>query len=114
MGRCRACHARYMRGYRLARRTRTLHRFAAELRQEANVIRAIALCGEMVARFGGAPGFAAAWYEAIESARRDKPGSRLVLNSHQALLRLVQACDANRPEPEVMRMSEEELQEPRG
>jgi hypothetical protein len=71
-----------------------VHSFTAAVRDAASVNRLTGLCSQMLDRFGGPAGFAAVWHEAIESARRDIPGSRLAMNSMLAILRLLQACEA--------------------
>ena len=64
----------------------------------------------MMIRFGGADAFCAAWKEAIDTASRERPGTRLVLDSFLAILRLLEVCDATRRERDVSTLSDEELE----
>jgi hypothetical protein len=103
-----------MRAYRRRRRGKAIDRFAAALRRENNWGRVAALCNAMVDRFGGLDRFCAAWVEQIDTAKRDRHGGRRVLNSFLAIVRLLESADANRPDSDVSRMTDEELEEEMG
>jgi hypothetical protein len=99
-----------MREYRLAKRTRLFHRFAAELRQQTSRHRVAALCNAMVVRFGGVDQLAGAWWEAMHAAARQNPGGRVVLNSLAATFRLMEASDANHRRPDPTSMSDQDIE----
>ena len=65
----------------------------------------------MLIRFGWIDGFSRTWWEAVQAAGRNNPGSRMVLNSILAVLRLVEICDANRRGRDMSLISDEELDE---
>lgn len=109
-GRCRQCYNRYMREYRGAKRSKTLARFAADLRRENDWQKVEALCGGMFRRFGGVDGFSRAWAEEIQNAQRTAPGSKRVFDSFFAVLHLAEVCDAQRHDnSDIPGMTDEEL-----
>jgi hypothetical protein len=106
-GRCRACYNAYMRGYRAARRSRTLCQFTSLLRRRTSLNRLAGLCNANVGRFGGLDGLAVAWKEHIDAA---PPGSRTALSAFSAIARLLEAVDAHRLAPDYAALSDEDLQ----
>jgi hypothetical protein len=69
-----------------------------------------ALCRRMFNRFGGLDGFGRVWGEEIDHARRNAHGSKRVLDSLFAVIRLVEIADARHPEPDCSLYSDAELQ----
>ena len=109
-GRCRDCRNRYMQLYRQGRRRAVLGRFAVELARSGSVSRVVALCNAMVGRFGGIDGLATAWRAAVETAARQQPGGRVLLNSLRAILRLVEVSAALHPLPEPSDLSDGDIE----
>jgi len=107
-GRCRNCRARYMRGYRKARRTRTVRHFVSEVRRAESLQRVIGLCATMFNKFGGVEGFVRAWRENIDAA---VPGSPACLRTFLALARMAQLVEPVRQPPDLSQLTDEELEE---
>ena len=59
-------------------------------------------------RFVGLDRVSAAWKAEIDAVCRRKPGSRLALNSFQAIARLIELFERNRP-PDVSTLSDDDL-----
>jgi hypothetical protein len=96
-----------MRRYRAAKRSKTIGRFAADLRRERDARKMEALCGRMFAKFGGVDKFAAAWKANLDAAPR---GSRGAFDTYFALFRLMETVDARRrAESDVSGLTDEEL-----
>lgn len=107
---CRSCHATNERLRRRALRSRedrkTVNRQLARLKQARSESQVIAVCEAMVAGFGGINGFRASWEGLL---RRDlAKGGFAALRHLEAVIRLVQHCEAQRPD--YSRLSDEELQ----
>lgn len=105
-GKCRACHNGYMRTYRTARRHRKLTQFATQVRQETSASKVAALCGAMIARFGGLDRFCTAWKAQIDATT---PGSRASFSSFLAILRLAELVESQRCRPDYAHLSDNDL-----
>ena len=110
-GRCRRCRARYMRGYRKARRSRTVRRFVSELSRAGSLQRVIGLCTTMFNKFGGVEGVARAWNESIDAA---VPGSRTALSTFMAMARMAELLETRRQTTDLSQFTDEELEEELG
>jgi hypothetical protein len=109
-GRCRLCYNAYMRQYRRHRRVKALHRFASRVKSEPSPSRVAALCDGMIVRFGGLEALCAEWAEVANAVVRENRGSRAALNVFQAMFRLVEVSNAQPPEPDVVAMSNDQLE----
>lgn len=116
---CRECFAEYMRSYRASRRRGEFANFNRRSRdRKRGASFATAVCAEMVRRFGGVDKFASAWKAYFDAAVAARPGSRLVFQSIQAVIRLIEisSWERNRrstvrdTRPPVQHMSDEELE----
>jgi hypothetical protein len=106
---CRACHALTERLRRRAKRSRehrqAVNRDLARLKRAKSARQVALVCESMIQGFGGPEGFAKAW---IDCLRRDMGrGSFAALRHIEATVRLIQHCEANRPD--YRSMSDEEL-----
>jgi len=108
VGRCRGCDASYMRGYRRRRRAVMLGQFAVQLRQQRSPHRARALASATTFRFGGVEGLARTWKDQFDAAAAAGPGSKFVLDSLRAIIRLIEVC--SRQEPDYSEWSDEDLE----
>ena len=74
-----------------------------------------AMCTAMVQQFGGLERLCAEWKRHIEIAAARRPGSRMVLQSLRAIVKLIEIADAEAKKrkanmPDVRDLSDEELQ----
>ena len=106
---CRACHCLAEKLRREAKRSRQ-HRQAvnkqlARLKQAKSAKQLQAVCETLIGAFGGREGFYAAWQECLRAdlAR----GGCAAIRHLEAVLRLVQHCEAERPD--YSQMTDEEL-----
>jgi len=99
--RCRSCHNESERIRRVERRVErnndTIAKFVTQLKNAQTPKQVELLCGAMIQRFGGVEELFAAWVQQFEAARVAQPGSKKVLDFYQAILRMIEYCDANRP-----------------
>ena len=107
-GSCRDCYNAYMRGYRQARRSKTLRRFTAQLRRENSLQRALGLVAGMTLRFGGVEGLCREWMRHLNAA---EPGSRTALNTFLAIARMAELLEPSRPPEGISQLTDEELQQ---
>ena len=74
-----------------------------------------ALCVSMIRELGGLEKLCSTWVDHIQAAAARRPGSRMVLQSMQAVVRLIQIAEAERKKtsqvrrPDVRTLSDEEL-----
>jgi hypothetical protein len=106
---CRACHAESERLRRRAKQSRArrqeVNRDLARLKQAKSARQVALVCESMIRGFGGPEGFAKAWTACL---RRDlSRGGFAALRHLEATIRLIQHCEANRPD--YRSMSDEEL-----
>jgi hypothetical protein len=96
-----------MRGYRGRRRSRRLDWFTADLNRAESPDAVIFLCWTLIRRLGGVDRVASDWFKHMSEAA---PGSKRVMDSILALVRLMEATDAM-PEPmEYSRRVNEEVE----
>jgi hypothetical protein len=114
---CATCFAEYMRAYRASRRRQAIGQFARDVKNLEHSPKYVEkLCRIMARRFGGLDSLAKAWKTAIDAAAAARPGSRMVLNSLLAIVRLLEISwlQAKRnekpPSLPVEYMSDEELE----
>ena len=106
---CRACHCHAEKLRREAKRSRqhrqAVNRQLARLKQAKSARQVGAVCEELIGCFGGVEGFTPAWRACLEAdlAR----GGFAALRHLEAVLRLVQHCEEDRPD--YRSMSDEEL-----
>jgi hypothetical protein len=106
---CRACHCQAEKLRREAKRSRqhrqAVNRQLARLKQAKSARQVGAVCEELIGCFGGVEGFSTAWRACLEAdlAR----GGFAALRHLEAVLRLVQHCEEDRPD--YRSMSDEEL-----
>jgi hypothetical protein len=107
---CRACHANAERLRRRANRSRQhrqmVNRELARLKQAKSARQVALVCDSMIGAFGGAGAFAAAWKDRL--AADLAKGGFAALRQLEAVLRLVQHCEENRPD--YSKMSDTELE----
>jgi hypothetical protein len=110
MRQCRRCHNEFERYRRAAIRARLSKRRMAKdlasVRQTASTNRLKALCAAMVRGYGGAEQFCEKWRTCLE--RDLERGGMPALRHLEATIRLIQACEAERPD--YQRMTDEELE----
>ena len=109
---CRDCYNEYMRQYRASARRKEITEFARTVSSQRVRPNAIpALCDRMFRRFGGVEGLCAEWTDAIKAACAARPGSKMVLDSFRAILRIMELAEAEKEkkDPCVEAMSDEEL-----
>jgi hypothetical protein len=97
-----------MRCYRRARRSKTVGRFAAQLRRAGSLRRVEAVVAGMAARFGGVDALCSAWKAQIDAA---VPGSPACLRTFLALARMAQLVEPVRQPPDLSQLTDEELEE---
>lgn len=108
---CRACHCLAEKLRREAKRSRqhrhAVNRQMARLKQAKSARQVGAVCEQLIGCFGGLEGFTTAWRACLEAdlAR----GGFAALRHLEAVLRLVQHCDENRPD--YSQFTDEQLQE---
>jgi hypothetical protein len=95
-----------MRAYRFARRSKTIRGFSARVLQKKGLLGLSRLCAGMLARFGGADGFCRVWKAHLDAAPL---GSRTALNALSALLRLMEAAEAQQPAADYSGLTDLEL-----
>ena len=76
-----------------------IDQFAAALPQQRSRNRAVALAGEMTARFGGVDRFAGLWASQVHAAAIEKPGSAGVLRACGAIARLIELAGRQKAAP---------------
>jgi len=107
---CRACHSRLNSDLARRKRQKVLGGYVGQL-AAAEGSKAIRLCEAMVTRLGGVKSVAKLWAEQIKTGAALRPGSRQVLSSLQAVMRLIEAADrASPPPPPVDMLSDEDLE----
>lgn len=108
---CRACHATAERLRRRALRSRqerkAVNRQLAQLKRARSERQVIAVCEAMVAGFGGINGFRASWKGLL--SRDLAKGGFAALRHLEAVLRLAQHCEGQRPD--YSQLTDEQLQE---
>lgn len=72
---------------------------AAQLKNAADHQQVALICSATVRRFGGLSRFVTAWIRHFEAARKESPGSKKTLDFFQAVQRMIEHCDAARPDP---------------
>lgn len=108
---CRTCHCLAEKLRREAKRSRqhrhAVNRQMARLKQAKSARQVGAVCEQLIGCFGGLEGFTTAWRACLEAdlAR----GGFAALRHLEAVLRLVQHCDENRPD--YSQFTDEQLQE---
>lgn len=111
LNQCRECHNRAERERRARKRTtrdrRRMAGFLTKLKNESSDERLELLCRQMIESFGGTQGFVAAWICYHERAMKE--GGIAAMRCFQSVIRLVQYCEANRPQP--IAMTDEELEQ---
>lgn len=91
---CRGCHAYKERLRRQARRSKRAADQLARLGRAQSARQVITVCERLIQAFGGLRGFASAWDDCL---RRDlSRGGVAALRHLEAVVRLVQHCDAER------------------
>lgn len=111
MSQCRACHNASERLRRAAQRERLgrreMRKMLTALKNQQTDRQVKAICREMVERFGGVNGIVEVWGRCFERDRH--VGGYATLRHVQAVLRLTEYCEQNRPDYGAM--SDEELRE---
>ena len=108
---CRACHCQAEKFRRAAKRSsqarKAVHHQLARLKRAKSARQIGAVCEELIRCFGGLEGFTTAWQACLEAdlAR----GGFAALRHLEAVLRLVQHCEGNRPD--YSQFTDEQLQE---
>jgi hypothetical protein len=106
---CRACHCQAEKLRRNAKRSRqhrqAVNRQLAKLKRAKSVHQVSAVCEAMVRSFGGPDSFANEWQACLQ--RDLARGGYAALRHLEAMLRLIQHCEAHRPD--YSQFSEEEL-----
>jgi len=107
---CRACHCLAEKLRREAKRSRQhrqmVNRELARLKQAKSARQVALVCDSMISAFGGAGAFAAAWKDRLDADLAK--GGVAALRQLEAVLRLVQHCEENRPD--YSKMSDTELE----
>lgn len=100
MRQCRRCHNEFERYRRAATRARLSKRRIAQdlakVRDAVSARRVKVLCAAMVAGYGGTEDFANAWLRCLE--RDLETGGVAALRHIEAVIRLVQHCESQRPD----------------
>ncbi len=111
MRQCSSCHSQTEKLRRASRRSKlerdAAAKFALDLKNAKNHKQVVLLCNAVIKRFGGMGAFASAWLKQAETACGEKPGSKKACDFFQAGLRLMEYCEAQRPN--MGQMSDEEL-----
>lgn len=108
IGRCRGCRNLYMTGYRLRQRAKRLGKTFADLRRSRDLDGVAVLANVAFRKFGGLNRFIEDWKRQFVSA---KPGSRIAGNMLDAMVRLAEAVEANRPpKRDLSLVSDEDLE----
>jgi len=106
---CHACHALAERLRRCGKRSRaqrqTVNRQLAKLKRAKSAHQVAAVCEAMVRSFGGPDSFANEWQACLH--RDLARGGYAALRHLEAMLRLIQHCEAHRPD--YSQFSDEEL-----
>jgi hypothetical protein len=106
---CRDCHALAERLRRRAKRARETRKEAnhqlAQLKRAKSDLQVVAVCDAMVRGFGGINGFQRAWAGVLD--RDLQKGGFAALRHIEAVIRLVQYCEANKPN--YKQMTDEQL-----
>src|SRR5262245_59341642 len=89
-GRCRTCHAKYMREYRRQRRARDHGRLVAACARSSNAAKVGSIVNALIAAAGGVNRFADRWRAEFDAAPL---GSRLASNHLLAIVQLAGWCD---------------------
>lgn len=109
LSQCRECHNRAERERRCAHRQKMTRRELAKaltkVKNQRSDLQVKALCREMVERFGGLKGIVEAWGRSLD--RDLKAGGYAAFRHLEAILRLTQYCEQNRPDYGAM--TDEEL-----
>jgi len=84
-GRCRDCHATYMRSYRRSRREWALNDFARQAKWRSEPV-LTAICEAMIGRFGGFDKFVREWHQQM----LEMTGTKSAIDSYLAIMRLVE------------------------
>jgi len=108
---CRDCHALAERLRRRAKRARETRKEAnhqlARLKRARSDLQVVAVCDAMVRGFGGINGFQEAWASVLD--RDLQKGGFAALRHIEAVIRLVQYCEANKTN--YRQMTDEQLME---
>ncbi len=108
---CRPCHATAERLRRQARKsrqdTRAVNRQLAQLKRARSQGQVLAVCEAMVAGFGGINGLRASWERLL--SRDMAKGGFSALRHMEAVIRLVQHCEGQRPD--YSQLTDEQLQQ---
>ena len=106
---CRACHCQDEKLRREAKRSRqhrqAVNRQLAKLKRAKSAHQVAAVCEAMVRSFGGPDSFANEWQVCLH--RDLARGGYAALRHLEAMLRLIQHCEAHRPD--YSQFSDEEL-----
>jgi hypothetical protein len=106
---CRSCHADSERLRRRAKRSREhrkeVNRDLARLKRAKSARQLALVCESMIRGFGGPDSFTRAWTACLH--RDLERGGFAALRHIEATIRLIQHCEANRPD--YSRMSDDEL-----
>ena len=85
---CGGCNAEYHRSYRRRRRGERLGKFVAGINRSRRTRAVFRLVEEVSRQFGGPEQLAEAWFDSLQEARRQRPGSATVLRSFMAIAKL--------------------------
>jgi hypothetical protein len=112
MGECRECHNEAERVRRSLRRwdhnDKLLASFVNKIKNAKTNDRVALVSNLMIQSFGGVQGLVDTWTEQINRVLSEKPGSKKALDFFLAIMRMIEFCDANRPD--VSELSDEDLQ----
>jgi uncharacterized protein YlaI len=110
LSQCRDCHNRVERERRAAHRQKMTRKELAKaltkVKKQRSDLQVKALCREMVERFGGLKGIAEAWGRSLDQDL--SRGGYAAFRHLEAILRLTQYCEQNRPD--YGSMTDEELE----
>jgi len=110
LSQCRDCHNRVERERRAAHRQKMTRKELAKaltkVKNQRSDLQVKALCREMVERFGGLKGIADAWGRSLNQDL--SRGGYAAFRHLEAILRLTQYCEQNRPDYGAM--TDEELE----
>ncbi len=111
LSQCRSCHNQAERERRAVRRQKMTRRELAKalnkVKNQRSDLQVKALCQEMVGRFGGLSGIVEAWSRCLD--RDLSRGGYAAFRHLEAVLRLTQYCEQNKPNYGAL--SDEELEQ---